>query len=268
MNRDSTTPLHTGRTMPVLGLGTWELTRDTADVVRHALELGYRMIDTAVDYGSQQGIGPAIELSDLPREDIYLVHKVEEDDDALDATRRYLAATAVDHADLMLIHRPPERGVGEELWAGLVRAREEGLVRDIGVSNYTIDQMERLIDRVGEQPVVNQIEWTPFGWSPDMLDWCRENEIVIQGYSPLTRAERLDDDALRDLAAEHDATPAQVLLRWGLQKGTVPLPKANDRGHLEENLGAFDLALDDEDMQRLDALNEQWSALGSTPQYL
>lgn len=268
MDTRSTRPLRTGREMPVLGLGTWELTRDTADAIRHALDVGYRMIDTAVDYGSQEGIGEALRRTEVPRSEIFLVAKVEEDDDAFEATRRYLGEMRQEYADLMLIHRPPEDGVGEGLWEGLVQARDEGLAREIGVSNYSIEQLERLTAAVGEAPVVNQIEWTPFGWSPEMLEHCRDRDIVIQGYSPLTRAERLDDDRLTRLAREYDATPGQLLLRWALEQGTAPLPKANGRDHMEENLGAFGVRLDDAGMKELDALNEEWSALGDAPQYL
>ncbi len=268
MHPRSTVTLNTGREMPVLGLGSWELTRDTAGTVLHALDLGYRMIDTAVDYGSQPGIGDGLARTDVPRGELFLVAKVEEDDDAYDATRRYLDEMRQDYADLVLIHRPPPAGVGTELWEGLVRARDDGFVRDIGISNYTSRQTEELIEAVGEVPVVNQIEWTPFGWSQDMLDYCQRRGIVIQAYSPLTRAERLDDDRLQQVAGRYDVTPAQVLLRWALQKGTPPLPKANRHDHLEENLGAFRFQLLDEDMARLDGLNEEWSALGGSLQYL
>jgi 2,5-diketo-D-gluconate reductase A len=268
MDASTTVRLHTGRDMPVLGLGTWELTDATADTVEHALDLGYRMIDTAVDYGSQPGIGEALNRSAQPRAEIYLVAKVEEDEDAYDATRRYLDEMRQDYADLMLIHRPPPDGVGVELWEGLARARDEGLARDIGVSNYSTDQLDRLIDAVGETPVVNQIEWTPFGWSQATLDYCRERRIVIQGYSPLTRAERLDDERLTRLANAYGRTPAQVLLRWALHKRTIPLPKANRQDHLAENLGAFEFVIEEDDLKKLDALNEQWSSLGESLQYL
>lgn len=268
MDSRSTVSLHTGQDMPVLGLGTWELTRGTADSVENALRLGYRMIDTAVDYGSQSGIGDALARTEVAREEIFLVAKVEEHDDAFDATRRYLGEMRQDYADLMLIHRPPPDGIGLDLWNGLVRARDEGLTRDIGVSNYTIRQIDRLTESTGEAPVVNQIEWTPFGWSPDMLGYCSDRGIVIQGYSPLTRAGRLDDERLSRLAAEYGRTPAQVLLRWALQKGTVPLPKADRKEHQEENLGAFEFRIADGDMRRLDDLNEHYSSLGPAPQYL
>lgn len=252
----------------MLGLGTWMLTRDTADTVEYALELGYRMIDTAFDYGSQRGVGRALERTSVPRDEVYLVAKVEEDDDAYDATRRYLDEMRQAYADLVVIHRPPPHGAGEALWEGLVRARAEGLARDIGISNYSIDQMERLTAATGETPVVNQIEWSPFGWSREMLGYCRAHDIVIQAYSPLTRGERLDDAELARIAAVYGRTGAQVLIRWAIQKRTPPLPKANRREHLEENLGAMDFEIRDADMDRLDALNEQWSALGASPQYL
>lgn len=268
MDGRSRMTLYTGREMPVLGLGTWELTRDTAETVEFALESGYRMIDTAADYGSQPGIGEALARTEIARDEIYLVAKVEEDEDAFEATRRYLHEMRQDYADLMLIHRPPEEGVGEGLWRGLVRARDAGLARDIGVSNYTIGEMERLVEVTGEKPVVNQIEWSPFGWSAEMLEYCRAQSIVIQAYSPLTRAERLGDPRLEPLAAEYQRTPAQLLLRWNLQKGVVPLPKANQRNHLVENLGAFDFEIADADMERLDGLNEHYSSLGEAPQYL
>ena len=198
-------PLRTGRRMPIMGLGTWELTDDTAGTVEEALRLGYRMVDTAVDYGSQAGVGEALNRSDLPRDQIFLVAKVEEDEDAYDATRRYLAEMDQERADLMLIHRPPEDGVGEALWRGLMRARDDGLTTDIGVSNYSVEQLEALIDATGEVPVVNQVEWTPFGWKPAMLDYCREREIVVQAWSPLTRGERLDDERLEYVLA-HEFT--------------------------------------------------------------
>lgn len=265
MDADSKVSLRTGRSMPVFGLGTWELTNDTTGTVEQALRLGYRMIDTAVDYGSEEGIGEAIRRSEIDRAEIYLVDKIEEDEDGFEATRKRLSTMGQDYADLMLIHRPPEEGVGVELWKGLIRAREEGLTRDIGVSNYSIEQIEQLTDATGELPVVNQIEWSPFGWSREMLDYSRDRKVVIQAYSPLTRTERLDDEALVKLAEEIGRTPAQILLRWNLQLGTPPLPKANQLDHVSENLGAFGFELTGEQMEQLENLNEHYSSLSSLP---
>lgn len=268
MDVKSTLPLHTGRKMPVLGLGTWQLSVDTAGTVEKALSLGYPMIDTSGDYGTQPGIGEGIRRSDRDRDAMYLVTKVEENEDSYEATVRNLGELGVDYADLMLIHRPPNTGVGVELWEGLIRARKDGLTRDIGVSNYSIEQIDELTRATGEVPAVNQIEWSPFGWSPEMLDYCREGNIVIQAYSPLTRTERLDDDAVSEIAGAYSVSPALVLLRWGLQLGVVPLPKANDPAHLEENLKVFDFEIGDEHMAELNELNEKWSSLGRTLQYV
>lgn len=262
MNPRSTITLRTGARMPVLALGTWELTRDTAATVAHALDIGYRMIDTACDYGSQSGIGEAIREQG-PREDVYLVAKVEETDDAYRATQQYLDEIGVEYADLMLIHRPPDGNVGADLWDGLTQARKAGLARDIGVSNYSIEQLRELASAVGEMPVVNQIEWSPFGHSTSMLEFCREHHIVIQAYSPLTRAERLNDKRLQSISARYDCTPAQLLIRWNLQLGTVPLPKANRKQHLDEDIEVFDFEISDQDMAALSRLNERYSSLGS-----
>lgn len=265
MDAQSTIPLRSANRIPVLGLGTWQLTRHTSDTVKKALELGYRLIDTACDYGSQAGIGEAIRNAAIDRRSIYLVAKVEENDDVYQATRKYLSDIGVDYANLMLIHRPPADGVGEDLWRGLARAREEGLTNDIGVSNYSIEQIERLSEAVSELPVVDQIEWTPFGHSERMLNFGRRNGIVIQAYSPLTRTKRLHEPVIEEIAARHKKSAAQVLIRWNLQIGIVALPKANQQQHLEENIAVFDFELSDEDMTRLGTMNDHYSALGSLP---
>lgn len=268
MDIQSTFELHTGNQMPVMGLGTWQLTHDTTGTVEEALRLRYPMIDTAEDYHTQPEIGEAIRRSGVLRGDVYLVTKIEEDEDAYDATVRDLDELGMEYADLMLIHRPPSDDAGRELWEGLIRAKEDGLARDIGVSNYTTDEMEDLIDATGEVPAVNQIEWTPFGWSEQMLNYCRDRGIVVQAYSPLTRSERLDDERLVRIAREYGKTPAQVLIRWNLQRGVCPIPKANSRDHLAENVEVFDFEISDEHMSELNRLNEDWSALGRVPLYM
>jgi len=262
LSADSNVPLLSGRQMPALGLGTWQLKHQTVDSIAQALEAGYRLIDTSADYHTQRGIGDALRASGSPREAVYLQTKVEESGDAYEAVRTSLAELRLDYVDLVLIHRPPQRGVGEELWRGLRRAKREGLARDIGVSNYSIEQIEELVYRTGELPVVNQIEWTPFGHSPRMLDFCHDNQIVIQAWSPLTRGARLNDDKLAAMAARYGRTPAQLLIRWNLQLGVVPLPKANHATHQRDNLHVFDFEISQLDMAKLRTLNEHWSALG------
>jgi 2,5-diketo-D-gluconate reductase A len=269
MNTNSTITLNSGNKMPVLGLGTWQLKGENAvQAARQALKMGYRMIDTSCDYGNQRDLGKGIKDSGCKREDIYLVTKVEEDDNSYQAVKDNLHELGVEYADLILIHRPPQTGAGEELWQGLIKAKDEGLVRDIGVSNYSIDQIDELTEASDEAPVVNQIEWTPFGHSRDMLTYCRDNDIIIQAYSPLSRQERLHDEPLLELSEQYNKTPAQIIIRWNLQNGVVPLIKASTGQHLEENLNVFNFELSDQDMQRLHSLNEQYSSLGSKPQYI
>jgi 2,5-diketo-D-gluconate reductase A len=255
-----TISLATGLQVPALGLGTWEL-RGGARTVSTALAVGYRLIDTSGDYGTQPAIGNAIRESRVPREDIFLVTKVEETENGYDGTKDRLRELGMDHADLVLIHRPPSSGAGESIWEGLLTAKQEGLAREVGVSNYSTEQMDAVTDATGVRPAVNQIEWSPFGHSPAMLQHCRERDILIQAYSPLTRTRRLDDPVLTAVAGRHGRTAAQVLIRWNIQLGTNPLPKASTPEHLEENIAVFDFELSDEEMDRLSRLNERYSAL-------
>lgn len=265
MDPQSTIALHTGSEMPVLGLGTWLLTHDTAGTVAHALDLGYRMIDTAADYGSQPGIGEAVRRRQVDRAELYVVTKVEETDEPHEAARAYLREIGLDYADLTLIHRPPPGGAGAELWEELIRVKRDGLAVDIGVSNYAMDRIDELSRATGEVPAVNQVEWSPFGFSAHFLERSRQAGIVVQAYSPLTRARRLDDPTLLDVGARYGKSPAQILIRWNLQRGTVPLPKANRRTHLEENIGVFDFRISEDDIARLNSLNEHYSSLGVLP---
>ena len=258
---DSGIVLRSGNEMPVLGLGTWMLTTHTTESVQHALELGYRMIDTSADYHTQGGIGRALRRHGAPRESLFIVMKVETDEDGYDATRRNLEELTLAYADLVLIHEAPERGVAEGVWRGLIRARDQGLVRDIGVCSYTLEELEELAAKTGEMPAVHQIEWSPFGHSLDMLKFCRAHDIAVQAYSPLTRGKRLRDAALGEIAAKHGKSPAQVILRWDLQLGVAPIPKAYREDHQRANIDVFDFVLDDIDMQTLGAFNEHFSAL-------
>lgn len=258
--------LISGNTMPVMGLGTWQLKGDdTATAVAYALGIGYRMIDTSGDYGNQRQIGRAISKSGIPRQEIFLVTKVEEDEDAYDATRKNLLELGMEYADLVLIHRPPKHGAGGHLWEGLIRAQNDGFAKDIGVSNYSIEQMHAITLVTGKIPVVNQIEWSPFGYSVEMLEYCQQHNIIIQAYSPLTRTKRLSDPILTDIATKYNKTPAQLLIRWDIQHGVVPLPKATSKEHISENSKIFDFTITKRDTALLDGLNERYSALSTLP---
>jgi diketogulonate reductase-like aldo/keto reductase len=263
---NSSCRLNSGRTMPVLGLGTWQLTDHTGDTVADALKLGYPMIDTSGDYGTQPGIAAGVKKARVSRNDYYLVTKVEEDEDPHDSLQKSLSELGTDHADLVLIHRPPDTKEDSVLlWRKLIRERDEGRTLDIGVSNYAPEDIDALIEATGETPAVNQIEWSPFGFSDEMQGYAEEHGIVLQAYSPLTRATRLDDPKLNDIARRHGKSPAQVLIRWDLQRGVVPIPKANRRDHLEQNFDVFDFELNRAEMADLEALNEHYSSLGRLP---
>lgn len=265
MNKDSTIQLRSGNAIPVLGLGTWLLTHDTAGAVVYALELGYPLIDTSSDYGTHHGINMAIRKSHFDRENVYVSTKVEETDDAYKRSKSNLRELGLDYIDLMLIHRPPFTGDGELLWEGLIRARDEGLARDIGVSNYSTELIDRLVAASGEVPAVNQIEWSPFGHSDRMKRYCEKNKIIIQAYSPLTRATRLDDETLVQTARRYGKTAAQILVRWDIQQDYVPIPKANQKQHLEENIDVFDFEISESDIRLLNGLNDHYSSLGFLP---
>lgn len=237
----------------------------TSDTVAFAIDKGYRLIDTSSDYGSQPGVGEGIKKSGMNREELYITTKVEEMDDAYERTKSNLQELGLEYIDLMLIHRPPPTGAGEKLWEGLIKAKNEELVRDIGVSNYSADLINRLIEVTEEVPTVNQVEWSPFGYSNEHKAFCDERNILIQAYSPLTRTKRLDDPALQQIAHKYQRSTAQILIRWNLQFGTVPIPKANNKDHIEENLNVFDFEITDEDMDTLYGFNEEYSSLGSLP---
>lgn len=265
MNNNSKIKLISGNYMPVLGIGTWQMMTDTADTIAYAIRAGFRLIDTSSDYQTQPGIAEGLRKSRLAREDVYLVSKVEEYDDAYERTILNLKELGVDYLDLTLIHRPPEDSAGEELWKGLIQARNDGLTNDIGVSNYSQELIDGLIEKTGEAPAVNQIEWSPYGFSHELMDYCRRNHIIIQAYSPLTRGKRLNTKTLMYVAQYHRKTPAQILVRWNLQTGSVPIPKANQKKHLDENIDVFDFELNERDLRLLNSLNEHYSSLGGLP---
>lgn len=265
MDEQTDVVLNTGRKMPLLGLGTYQLKDETAKTVEAALRMGYRMVDTSGDYGTQKDIGRGLKQSGLERKSYFISTKIEENDDAYEAVQMNLQELDLDYVDLVLIHRPPPSGVGENLWHGLIQAKLDNMTKDIGLSNYDTGQIQDLIDATGHAPAVNQIEWSPFGHSRPMLDYCRDKEIIIQSYSPLTRGKRLKDPFLKHLARRYGKTPAQIMLRWNIEHGVVPLPKANQLEHLEENLDVFDFGLTTDEIANLDELNEYYSVWSALP---
>jgi diketogulonate reductase-like aldo/keto reductase len=254
-------PLATGAQIPQIGLGVWQSPRGapTRDAVTAALELGYRHVDTARIYQNEADVGAAIRASSVPRADVFVTTKLWNDDQGYDSALRALDASlgrlGLDYVDLYLIHWPVE-DKRRESWRALERAFGDGKAKAIGVSNYLVPHLRQVLEHATVKPHVNQIELTPFLQRRDTRSLCAEHGIVVEAYSPLTRGQRLDDPVLGGVAKAIGRTPAQVLLRWGIQHRHVILPKSVTRSRIAENAALFDFALDAAQMATLDGLDE------------
>jgi len=245
-----------GGRIPVLGLGTWQSEGDEAErAVVAAIELGYRHIDTATGYGNEAQVGRALSTVGAGRDDVFLTTKLPPDHAGRErqTLMESLAALGVDHLDLWLVHWPPNKQATPETWQAFREARDEGLVRSIGVSNYSIAQIDELIEVTGEAPAVNQIPYSPADHDLALLAAHRERGVVVEGYSPLKRVD-LGASAIVEAAEAHGVTPAQVVLRWHVQHDVVVIPKSVRPERLKENLDALGFTLDDAQMAAIDAL--------------
>jgi 2,5-diketo-D-gluconate reductase A len=250
-----------GHVMPAVGLGVWQMTDEVAaDSAAAAIKIGYRLIDTAAMYGNEHGVGQAIADSGVAREELFVTTKVWNDDQGYDATiaafRKSLANLGLEYVDLYLIHWALAR---ERKYVDTFRAmlalRSEGLIRSVGVSNFTDAHLSELLDKTGEMPVVNQIELHPRMAQPAMRTFHAEHGIVTQAWSPLGHGTSLETDEIVRLAAKHHRTPAQIILRWHLQNGVAVLPKSSKAERITANLQLFDFELDAADMSAIDALD-------------
>lgn len=257
--------LNTGHKIPSVGFGTWKIPNndDGVHAITLALEAGYRHLDTASIYRNEQAVGKAIKQSGLRRNDLFVTTKLFPTQffRPRQAIEQSLADLELDYVDLYLVHWPPQIGVGLKVWRAMESFSSQGLARSIGVSNYNQDKLRRLLAKAKIKPAVNQVEMHPFMYQHNLLDYCAAQQIVVEAYSPLTRGARLHNDTLVRLAYKHKKSTAQVLLRWCLQHGTVPLPKATKPENIHQNLAVFDFRLDESDMQALDELNESKSYL-------
>ena len=249
-------------TIPSIGLGTFRLKGQTViDSVRNALDVGYRAIDTAQIYGNEAEIGQAVSESGVDRADLFLTTKIWIDsferDALLDSLRASLARLRTDHVDLTLIHWPsPNDAVPMRTYLeALAQAREEGLTRAIGISNFTVALTRQAIDILGADAIAtNQIEVHPYLQNRTLVEFLRQQGIHVTAYMSLAYGEVLKDPVVQDIASRHAATPAQVALAWALQQGMAVIPSSTQRANLEGNLGALDLQLGEDDMQRLAGL--------------
>jgi 2,5-diketo-D-gluconate reductase B len=248
--------------VPALGLGTWQLSgRGCNEAVRHALDLGYRHIDTAQIYGHETEVGWAVRDSGLARDQIFLTTKLAPGNHAAAAVKRSteesLRRLATDHVDLLLIHWPTgEVPLGETLGA-LAALRQAGKARHIGVSNFTVALLEEAIDTHGADLLCNQVEYHPYLSQRAVLAALRRHGMMLTAYSPLARGRVQRDPVLTRIGATYGKSPAQVALRWLLdQEGVVAIPKAASRAHLAANLAVFDFALSASDRAQIDALRD------------
>jgi 2,5-diketo-D-gluconate reductase A len=253
--------LNDGAEIPQLGLGVFQVPQDeVAEVVRYALECGYRSIDTAAGYQNEEGVGEAIASSGLPREEIYVTTKLANTDhgyeSALRASEVSRQKLGLNYVDLYLIHWPlPERGLYLETWRAFEKLKDDGLARSIGVSNFLIPHLERLLEESEVVPAVNQIEVHPALQQRDLREFCWDHDIVPEAYSPLARGEVLRDPLITQLAAKYGRTPAQVVLRWHIQEGHIVIPKSTTPSRIKENFEIFDFELSEEDMTLFESLD-------------
>lgn len=251
-------PLLDGRAMPVLGLGVWQASpAQTRTAVRDALNAGYRLLDTAKLYGNEAEVGEAVRASRVPREEIFVTTKLWNDDHGRDRSRSAFEASlrrlGLDYVDLYLIHWPGS-DARVETWRTLIELAKDGRARSIGVSNFTVPHLEEIIAATSVVPVVNQVELHPFLRQDPVVEFCRAHAIRVEAYSPLARARRLNDPTLGAIARRCGRTPAQVMLRWSVQHGYIPIPKSIRPERIRENASIFDFELSAADMEAVDAL--------------
>jgi len=259
---DTKIELHNGIFIPIIGLGTWVLNGKAAyNAVSWALEMGYRLIDTATVYENERKVGEAIKDSGIPRDEVFITTKVWKSDQGYDNTLAALKTSLkkldIDYVDLYLIHWPVP-GKTTETWKAMEYIYEEGKARAIGVSNYNLHFLNELLDNSEEMPVVNQVEFSPFLYQKELLEFCRLKNIKLEAYSPLTRGKKLDHPKILEIAQKYNKSAAQVLIRWGLQHEIIEIPKSGNKDHLEENINVFDFSLKSSEIQELDNLNKDF----------
>ncbi|WP_314102158.1 aldo/keto reductase [uncultured Frigoribacterium sp.] len=253
--------LSDGARIPQLGLGVYKVADDEArTVVATALELGYRHVDTASFYGNEVGVGQALRASDVPRDDVFVTTKVWNTEQGYDETLRAFDASldrlGTDHVELYLIHWPaPTQDRYVDTWRALERIAEEGRARSIGVSNFQVHHLERLLGETSVVPVIDQVEAHPWLQQHELREFCAARGIVVEAWSPLARGRVLDDAVIGRIAAKHGVEPAQAVIRWHLQQGLVVIPKTVNARRLATNLDVFGFELDEDDLAEIAALD-------------
>jgi diketogulonate reductase-like aldo/keto reductase len=261
VNRTAT--LNNGVVIPTLGLGVWQIREgaETENAVRWALDSGYRMIDTARLYGNERSVGRAVRTSGIRREEIFVTTKIFPTGffDPEKAFETSFAKLDIGYIDLYLIHNPVSfipgfRGLRARVWTVLEKLLAHGRVRAIGISNYSIANTDEVLAAGTVVPAVNQVRFNPFAYKGALLNYCKSKNIIVQAYSPLTRAKQLNHPVIRKIADAHGKSPAQILIHWALQHGTVVIPKSAHRERIAANAQVYDFDLADGEMKELDGL--------------
>lgn len=256
--RQPTVPLGRGGSLPLIGLGTWEMTGSQCyRAVRCALDVGYRHIDTATVYRNENDVGRAMRDSGLPREDVFVTTKLPPRDAGRErrTLEASLRALAMEYVDLWLVHWPPRSGAAPKVWEQLLVLRDEGVARAVGVSNYATGQLDELVGATGEAPQVNQIPWGPTLHDAEVLEGHRRRGVVLEGYSPFKNTD-LRHPVLTEMAGHHGVTPAQIVVRWHIDHGVVVIPKSATPERIASNFDVLGFSLDDEELRRIDGLSE------------
>jgi diketogulonate reductase-like aldo/keto reductase len=245
-----------GNRIPVLGFGVWQVADgpECEQAVGWALEAGYRHIDTAQAYGNEGCVGRALRDSGVPRDEVFITTKFfpRHRDPAAEAARS-VERLGVEQVDLYIIHWP--QGGPTWAWPGMERAREQGYARSIGVSNFSLAELDELLAVANTRPVVDQVQFSPFEYRRALLEGCEQRDVAVEAYSPLGTGRHLGDAEVARIAERVGRTPAQVLIRWCVQRGTIVLPKSVHRERIEANARVFDFELSGEDMAALDGLD-------------
>jgi 2,5-diketo-D-gluconate reductase A len=257
--------------IPRVGLGVWQTPNDqVVGAVQAALQAGYRHVDTAAIYGNEEGVGAGLRASGMAREQVFVTTKVWNDDQGYDSTLRAVETSLkrlqVEYVDLLLIHWPsPARGRYVDTWRALVQARSQGLARSIGVSNFTAEHIDRIVDATGERPVLNQIELHPRFQQKALREAHAQRGIATESWSPLGQGTLLADPTITRIAAKHGRKPAQVIVRWHLDSGLVVIPKSVNPERIRENFDVFGFALDAQDMADIAQLDRPDGRIGPDP---
>jgi methylglyoxal/glyoxal reductase len=263
LNINTRIKLNNGIEIPVMGFGTYKLTNEKSvrESVTAALEAGYRLIDTAQMYGNEKYVGAAVRESGIPREEIFVTTKLDNDQHSYDKARKSFDESMdrlnLGYIDLFLIHWPVE-GLRIESWRALTEIYNQRGVKAIGVSNYTIRHLKELFKTSDVKPAVNQVEFNPFNYQSELLSFCKENGIRLEGYTPLSRTNKFNNPVVQNLSAKYSKTPAQIFLRWSIQHNVIPIPKSSHRKRIKENSDIFDIDIEGQDMEKLDSLNENY----------